>query len=159
MPWVNDLIEWLCLQHCVIVAYLMFSLVYLEGLNTVTFLLHHEPQCLWAMSLSLCQVIKESQLRTIYTAEERYTVKKSTYSNKTISSNSALRPSQFLSMTIDADERRKLEDQLSVRYVIVMKGAFSVFTLVLIRCLIWLSCQCIQIIENDGVDHVWVSQN
>ncbi|KAK3522196.1 hypothetical protein QTP70_027690, partial [Hemibagrus guttatus] len=58
-------------------------------------------------------VIKESQLRTIYTAEERYTVKKSTYSNKTISSNSALRPSQFLSMTIDADERRKLEDQLS----------------------------------------------
>ncbi|MCI4388625.1 hypothetical protein PGIGA_G00088170 [Pangasianodon gigas] len=62
-------------------------------------------------------VIKESQLRTIYTAEEKYTVKKSTYSNKTISSNSALRPSQFLSMTIDADERRKLEDQLSMQQV------------------------------------------
>ncbi|XP_053097068.1 structural maintenance of chromosomes protein 5 [Pangasianodon hypophthalmus] len=58
-------------------------------------------------------VIKESQLRMIYTAEEKYTVKKSTYSNKTISSNSALRPPQFLSMTIDTDERRKLEDQLS----------------------------------------------
>ncbi|XP_017344869.1 structural maintenance of chromosomes protein 5 [Ictalurus punctatus] len=58
-------------------------------------------------------VIRESQLRMIYTAEEKYTVKKSTYSNKTISSNSALRPSQFLSMTIDTDERRHLQDQLS----------------------------------------------
>ncbi|KAM9455805.1 structural maintenance of chromosomes protein 5 [Clarias gariepinus] len=58
-------------------------------------------------------VIRESQLRTIYTAEEKYTVKKSTYSNKTISSNSALRPSQFLSMTVDTDERRKLKDKLS----------------------------------------------
>ncbi|KAF4082740.1 hypothetical protein AMELA_G00155010 [Ameiurus melas] len=57
-------------------------------------------------------VIRESQLRMIYTAEEKYTVKKSTYSNKTISSNSALRPSQFLSMTIDTDERRHLENQL-----------------------------------------------
>ncbi|MCJ8742870.1 hypothetical protein PDJAM_G00087220 [Pangasius djambal] len=62
-------------------------------------------------------VIKESQMRMIYTAEEKYTVKKSTYSNKTISSNSALRPSQFLSMTIDADERRQLEDQLSMQQV------------------------------------------
>lgn len=82
-----------------------------------------------ALCLRLCQVIKESQLRTIYTAEEKYTVKKSTYSNKTISSNSALRPSQFLSMTIDADERRQLEDRLSVRYVIVMHGKLIWFKL------------------------------
>lgn len=77
------------------------------------------------LSVDSClrQVIKESQLRMIYTAEEKYTVKKSTYSNKTISSNSALRPSQFLSMTIDADERRRLEDQLSVRCILVMHGA------------------------------------
>uniref|UniRef100_A0A4W4FIK2 Structural maintenance of chromosomes protein 5 n=1 Tax=Electrophorus electricus TaxID=8005 RepID=A0A4W4FIK2_ELEEL len=59
-------------------------------------------------------VIRESQLRMIYTAEEKYTVKKSSYSSKIISSNSALRNSQFLSMTIDADERRKLEEQLNV---------------------------------------------
>uniref|UniRef100_A0A4W4FJ52 Structural maintenance of chromosomes protein 5 n=1 Tax=Electrophorus electricus TaxID=8005 RepID=A0A4W4FJ52_ELEEL len=58
-------------------------------------------------------VIRESQLRMIYTAEEKYTVKKSSYSSKIISSNSALRNSQFLSMTIDADERRKLEEQLN----------------------------------------------
>uniref|UniRef100_A0A8B9HF81 Structural maintenance of chromosomes protein 5 n=1 Tax=Astyanax mexicanus TaxID=7994 RepID=A0A8B9HF81_ASTMX len=58
-------------------------------------------------------VIKESQLRMIYTAEEKYTVKKSAYSNKTISSNSALRPSQFLSMAIDSEEKRQLEEQLS----------------------------------------------
>ncbi|KAL6472816.1 hypothetical protein MHYP_G00190040 [Metynnis hypsauchen] len=58
-------------------------------------------------------VIKESQLRMIYTADEKYTVKKSAYSNKTISSNSALRPSQFLTMAIDAEERQHLEEQLS----------------------------------------------
>ncbi|KAI4882717.1 hypothetical protein NFI96_028525 [Prochilodus magdalenae] len=58
-------------------------------------------------------VIKESHLRMIYTAEEKYTVKKSAYSNKTISSNSALRPSFFLTMAIDAEERRQLEEQLS----------------------------------------------
>ncbi|XP_060765097.1 structural maintenance of chromosomes protein 5 isoform X2 [Neoarius graeffei] len=58
-------------------------------------------------------VIRESQLKIIYTAEEKYTVKKSTYSNKIISSNSALRPSQFLSLTIDADERQQLDHQLS----------------------------------------------
>ncbi|MBN3297796.1 SMC5 protein, partial [Amia calva] len=57
-------------------------------------------------------VIKESQLRQIYTAEEKYTVRKSSYSNKTISSNSALKASQFLSLTVDADERRQLEEQL-----------------------------------------------
>ncbi|XP_066506411.1 structural maintenance of chromosomes protein 5 isoform X2 [Hoplias malabaricus] len=58
-------------------------------------------------------VIRESQLRMIYTAEEKYTVKKSAYSNKTISSNSALRPSQFLTMVIDPEERQQLEEQLS----------------------------------------------
>uniref|UniRef100_A0AAR2KTI0 Structural maintenance of chromosomes protein 5 n=1 Tax=Pygocentrus nattereri TaxID=42514 RepID=A0AAR2KTI0_PYGNA len=59
-------------------------------------------------------VIKESQLRMIYTADEKYTVKKSAYSNKTISSNSALRPSQFLTIAIDAEERQHLEEQLGV---------------------------------------------
>ncbi|XP_061118782.1 structural maintenance of chromosomes protein 5 [Conger conger] len=57
-------------------------------------------------------VIRESQLRIFFTAEEKYTVKKSSYSNKTISSNSALRPSQFLSMTIDMDEKWQLEDKM-----------------------------------------------
>ncbi|KAI5099428.1 structural maintenance of chromosomes protein 5 [Silurus meridionalis] len=58
-------------------------------------------------------VINESQLKTIYTEDERYVVKKSTYSNRTISSNTALRPSQFLSMNIDAVERDQLKAQLS----------------------------------------------
>ncbi|XP_051971973.1 structural maintenance of chromosomes protein 5 [Xyrauchen texanus] len=57
-------------------------------------------------------VIKEAQLRTIYTAEEKYIVKKSSYSNNVVSSNSALRPSQFLTTAIDADERQQLEEQL-----------------------------------------------
>uniref|UniRef100_A0A672LM57 Structural maintenance of chromosomes protein 5 n=1 Tax=Sinocyclocheilus grahami TaxID=75366 RepID=A0A672LM57_SINGR len=57
-------------------------------------------------------VIRELQMRMIYTAEEKYTVKKSNYSSNVVSSNSALRPSQFLTMTIDADERSQLEEQL-----------------------------------------------
>uniref|UniRef100_A0A8C2DL79 Structural maintenance of chromosomes protein 5 n=1 Tax=Cyprinus carpio TaxID=7962 RepID=A0A8C2DL79_CYPCA len=57
-------------------------------------------------------VIRELQMRMIYTAEEKYTVKKSNYSSNVVSSNSALRPSQFLTMTVDADERRQLEEQL-----------------------------------------------
>ncbi|XP_035247497.1 structural maintenance of chromosomes protein 5 isoform X2 [Anguilla anguilla] len=57
-------------------------------------------------------VIRESQLRILFTAEEKYTVRKSAYSSKTISSNSALRPSQFLSMTMDTEEKRLLEENL-----------------------------------------------
>ncbi|XP_067289832.1 structural maintenance of chromosomes protein 5 isoform X2 [Pseudorasbora parva] len=57
-------------------------------------------------------VIRDVQLRMIYTAEEKYTVKKSSYSNNVVSSNSALRPSQFLTTAIDVDERRHLEEQM-----------------------------------------------
>ncbi|KAI1904927.1 hypothetical protein AGOR_G00010720 [Albula goreensis] len=59
-------------------------------------------------------VIRESNLRILFTAEEKYTVKKSSYSNRTISSNSALRPPQFLSMTMDTDEKRHLEENVKV---------------------------------------------
>uniref|UniRef100_A0A8C1X171 Structural maintenance of chromosomes protein 5 n=1 Tax=Cyprinus carpio TaxID=7962 RepID=A0A8C1X171_CYPCA len=62
-------------------------------------------------------VIRELQMRMIYTAEEKYTVKKSNYSSNVVSSNSALRPSQFLTMTVDADERRQLEEQLRQRNI------------------------------------------
>nr|XP_023682241.1 structural maintenance of chromosomes protein 5 isoform X1 [Paramormyrops kingsleyae] len=57
-------------------------------------------------------VIRETPLKIIYTAAEKYHVKKSSYSGKTISSNSVLRPSQFLTMTVDVDERKHLEEQL-----------------------------------------------
>uniref|UniRef100_A0A4W3I9A6 Structural maintenance of chromosomes protein 5 n=1 Tax=Callorhinchus milii TaxID=7868 RepID=A0A4W3I9A6_CALMI len=58
------------------------------------------------------QVIRETDLRQIYTAEERYTIRRSYYSNKMISSNTALREAQFLTVKVDADERRQLDDQL-----------------------------------------------
>lgn len=58
------------------------------------------------------RVIKETKLRQIYTAEERYAVKISAYTNQAVSSNTALRPAQFLTVTVDADERRQLENQL-----------------------------------------------
>ncbi|XP_033019770.1 structural maintenance of chromosomes protein 5 isoform X1 [Lacerta agilis] len=57
------------------------------------------------------RVIKETKLRSIYTAEERYVVKLSSYTNQTITSNTSLKPAQFLTVTVDADERRQLENQ------------------------------------------------
>ncbi|XP_067114243.1 structural maintenance of chromosomes protein 5 [Osmerus mordax] len=59
-------------------------------------------------------VIEEPYLKMLYTAEERYTVKKSLYSNKTSTSNSAVRPSQYLTIAVDAEEKRKLEEQIKV---------------------------------------------
>ncbi|XP_034629986.1 structural maintenance of chromosomes protein 5 isoform X1 [Trachemys scripta elegans] len=58
------------------------------------------------------RVIQETKFKQIYTAEERYSVKVSAYTNQTISSNASLRPAQFLTVTVDADERRQLENQL-----------------------------------------------
>ncbi|XP_072114208.1 structural maintenance of chromosomes protein 5 [Mobula birostris] len=57
------------------------------------------------------KVIKETHLRQIYTGEERYSVKKSVYSNKTISSNTSLKNAQFLTVQVDVEERRRLDDQ------------------------------------------------
>uniref|UniRef100_A0A8C3S8H4 Structural maintenance of chromosomes protein 5 n=1 Tax=Chelydra serpentina TaxID=8475 RepID=A0A8C3S8H4_CHESE len=58
------------------------------------------------------RVIQETKFKQIYTAEERYAVKVSAYTNQTISSNTSLRQAQFLTVTVDADERRQLENQL-----------------------------------------------
>ncbi|XP_007441975.1 structural maintenance of chromosomes protein 5 isoform X1 [Python bivittatus] len=59
------------------------------------------------------RVIKETKLRQIYTAEEKYVVKISSYTNQTVSTNTSLRPAQFLTVTVDADKRRQLEDKKS----------------------------------------------
>uniref|UniRef100_A0A8C5WDB0 Structural maintenance of chromosomes protein 5 n=1 Tax=Leptobrachium leishanense TaxID=445787 RepID=A0A8C5WDB0_9ANUR len=58
------------------------------------------------------KVIRETKLRQIYTAEERYSIKVSAYTNKVISSNTSLRGAQFLTVTVDAEERRQLEEHL-----------------------------------------------
>ncbi|XP_069891815.1 structural maintenance of chromosomes protein 5 isoform X2 [Dipodomys merriami] len=58
------------------------------------------------------RVIKETRLRQIYTAEEKYVVKTSFYSNKVISSNTSLKVAQFLTVTVDLEQRRHLEEQL-----------------------------------------------
>ncbi|XP_058021578.1 structural maintenance of chromosomes protein 5 isoform X1 [Ahaetulla prasina] len=59
------------------------------------------------------RVIKETKLRQIYTAEEKYTVKISRYTNQSVSTNISLRPAQYLTVTVDADKRRQLEDKRS----------------------------------------------
>uniref|UniRef100_A0A669CV86 Structural maintenance of chromosomes protein 5 n=1 Tax=Oreochromis niloticus TaxID=8128 RepID=A0A669CV86_ORENI len=55
-------------------------------------------------------VIEEPYLKVLYTTEERYTVKRSFYSNKISTSNSAVHPSQYLTITVDAEEKRQLEE-------------------------------------------------
>ncbi|XP_036385952.1 structural maintenance of chromosomes protein 5 [Megalops cyprinoides] len=56
-------------------------------------------------------VIRESQLKILFTAEEKYTVRKSSYSQKTISSNTALRPPHYLSLMVDAEEKHQLQER------------------------------------------------
>uniref|UniRef100_A0A8C4T7Q5 Structural maintenance of chromosomes protein 5 n=2 Tax=Erpetoichthys calabaricus TaxID=27687 RepID=A0A8C4T7Q5_ERPCA len=58
------------------------------------------------------KVIKEAQLKQMYTAEEKYVIKKSAYSNKVISSNSSLNQPNFLILNVDADKRKDLDNQL-----------------------------------------------
>ncbi|XP_068454351.1 structural maintenance of chromosomes protein 5 [Clinocottus analis] len=57
-------------------------------------------------------VIEEPYLKVLYTTEERYTLKRSHYSNKISTSNSAVHPSQYLNITVDAEEKQLLEQQM-----------------------------------------------
>ncbi|NXE08260.1 SMC5 protein, partial [Lophotis ruficrista] len=57
------------------------------------------------------RVIQETKLRQIYTAEEKYIVKVSVYTNLTLSTNTSLRVAQFLTSSVDTDERKQLENQ------------------------------------------------
>ena len=70
-------------------------------------------RCLLNVYFTL-QVIHETRLKQIYTAEEKYVVKTSFYSNKVISSNTSLKVAQFLTVTVDLEQRRHLEEQLKV---------------------------------------------
>ncbi|KAM6985951.1 structural maintenance of chromosomes protein 5 [Aplochiton taeniatus] len=77
-------------------------------------------------------VIEEPYLKVLYTAEERYTVKKSMYSNKTSTSNSAIRVSQYLTIALDAEEKSRLEEQIKVCEV-TMQGTDTRMTALLER--------------------------
>ncbi|NXK43895.1 SMC5 protein, partial [Chauna torquata] len=57
------------------------------------------------------RVIQETKLRQLYTAEEKYTVKVSAYTNLSFSTNTSLRAAQFLTNSVDTDERKQLENQ------------------------------------------------
>ncbi|XP_056455399.1 structural maintenance of chromosomes protein 5 [Gadus chalcogrammus] len=58
------------------------------------------------------KVIEEPYLKLIYTADERYVVKKSIYSNHVSTNNSQLRPSKFLTISVDAEEKGQVEQQI-----------------------------------------------
>uniref|UniRef100_A0A5F8GVS2 Structural maintenance of chromosomes protein 5 n=1 Tax=Monodelphis domestica TaxID=13616 RepID=A0A5F8GVS2_MONDO len=62
------------------------------------------------------QVIHETKLKQLYTAHEKYVVKTSVYSNDTISSNTHLKTAQFLTFTVNVQERRQLEEQDKERF-------------------------------------------
>uniref|UniRef100_A0A7N8Y1I5 Structural maintenance of chromosomes protein 5 n=1 Tax=Mastacembelus armatus TaxID=205130 RepID=A0A7N8Y1I5_9TELE len=57
-------------------------------------------------------VIEEPYLRVFYTTDERYTVKRSFYSNKISTSNSAVHASQYLTITVDAEEKGQQEQKM-----------------------------------------------
>ncbi|XP_069545003.1 structural maintenance of chromosomes protein 5 [Brachyistius frenatus] len=58
------------------------------------------------------RVIEELNLKMFYTTEEKYSIKRSKYSGNVSTSNSAVPPSQYLSITVDAGEKRQLEQQM-----------------------------------------------
>uniref|UniRef100_A0A3P8ULN2 Structural maintenance of chromosomes protein 5 n=1 Tax=Cynoglossus semilaevis TaxID=244447 RepID=A0A3P8ULN2_CYNSE len=60
-------------------------------------------------------VIEEPYLRMFYTPGERYMVKRSSYSHNISTSNSLVQESQFLTITVDADEKRRLEEQIKLQ--------------------------------------------
>ncbi|XP_005240753.1 structural maintenance of chromosomes protein 5 isoform X2 [Falco peregrinus] len=57
------------------------------------------------------RIIQETKLRQMYTAEEKYVVKVSAYTNLTLSTNTSLKVAQFLNSSVDTEERRQLEKQ------------------------------------------------
>uniref|UniRef100_A0A674MAU8 Structural maintenance of chromosomes protein 5 n=1 Tax=Takifugu rubripes TaxID=31033 RepID=A0A674MAU8_TAKRU len=61
------------------------------------------------------QVIEELNLRVLFTLDERYMLKRSVYSKMISTINSPVNPSQYLSIAVDAEEKRQLEQELNVR--------------------------------------------
>ncbi|KAM3872303.1 structural maintenance of chromosomes protein 5-like [Diretmus argenteus] len=57
-------------------------------------------------------VIEEPYIKMLYTSDERYAVKRSFYSNKISTSNSALTPSQYLNIVVDTEQKQHLEQQM-----------------------------------------------
>lgn len=64
---------------------------------------------------SVSQVIEELNLRVLFTVDERYMLKRSFYSKMISTVNSPVNPSQYLSIVVDAEEKRQLEQELKVR--------------------------------------------
>ncbi|XP_005489702.1 structural maintenance of chromosomes protein 5 isoform X1 [Zonotrichia albicollis] len=57
------------------------------------------------------RVTQETNLRQIYTAEERYVIKISAYTKQTVTSNMCLKDAQYLTSSVDTEERGQLENQ------------------------------------------------
>uniref|UniRef100_A0A667ZN16 Structural maintenance of chromosomes protein 5 n=1 Tax=Myripristis murdjan TaxID=586833 RepID=A0A667ZN16_9TELE len=60
-------------------------------------------------------VIEEPYIKILYTAEERYSVKRSLYSRNISTSNSAVHPSQYLTIAVDVDQKRQLEQEREMK--------------------------------------------
>uniref|UniRef100_A0A8C3UTZ0 Structural maintenance of chromosomes protein 5 n=1 Tax=Catharus ustulatus TaxID=91951 RepID=A0A8C3UTZ0_CATUS len=57
------------------------------------------------------KVIQETGLKQIYTAEEKYAIKVSSYTKQNLSSNVCLKEARYLTSSVDTDERRQLENR------------------------------------------------
>lgn len=74
---------------------------------------------------SLSQVIEELNLRVLFTLDERYMLKRSVYSKMISTINSPVNPSQYLSIAVDAEEKRQLEQELNVSKSYYVKQTFK----------------------------------
>lgn len=63
----------------------------------------------------LLQLVQEPYLKVFYTGNDRYTLKRSAYTNHVSTTNSSVKQSQYLIITVDAEEKRKLEEQIKAR--------------------------------------------
>ncbi|XP_061540928.1 structural maintenance of chromosomes protein 5 isoform X1 [Phycodurus eques] len=62
----------------------------------------------------IATVIEEPYIKVLYTKDQRYAVKKSYYSNITSTKNTTVYPSKYLSIAVDTEQKRQLEQQLNV---------------------------------------------
>ncbi|KAF4803599.1 structural maintenance of chromosomes 5 [Turdus rufiventris] len=58
------------------------------------------------------KVIQETGLKQIYTAEEKYAIRVSSYTKQNLSSNTCLKEARYLTNSVDTDERGQLENRV-----------------------------------------------
>ncbi|KAM9829174.1 structural maintenance of chromosomes protein 5 [Syngnathus typhle] len=59
-------------------------------------------------------VIQEPYIKVMYTNDQKYTIKKSFYSNITATKNTTVYPPKYLGITVDTEQKMQLEQQMKI---------------------------------------------